>query len=236
MTLLRFGPPLSEEWFAARRGRVTASNAAHLMMDSKSLRWWLDPESLAARMRGEEPAPRNERMDAGQHFEIPNMGWLSYVTGAAVEPDGYLAVDTDRPYIGASVDGWYHPERDPARAHGAYGYEASILVTDEWGRQYRGDAAVSRLMELPDRTPLEMKHVRSKSRPYWNKTKPPEHYEWQVRHQLMVHDADVGLLVCRVDAYELYCHIIERDAGLESQLEAACKSFVEKYLTPAESL
>ena len=143
--LERVGPPLTEPWYAARRRTVTASNSAHLMLGPDVLRWWLDPDALAARILGDEPVPRNERMEACSFFESANLGWFGYVVGRAPEPDGYLTLDSSRPHVGASLDGRLGPKTDAPTLP----FDPSLVVRDAWGRCYYGRDGVRALADLP---------------------------------------------------------------------------------------
>lgn len=227
--LVRVGPPLAEAWYEARRCTVTASNSCHLMLGPSDLRWWLDPDALAARILGDEPVPRNERMEAGSFFETANLGWFGYVVGRAPEPDGYLTLDPSRPHVGASLDGRLGPKTDAPTLP----FDPSLVVRDAWGRSYYGRDAVRVIDDLPATTLVEMKHGPSKSRPQYKGDEPPPYYACQVRHQMMVVGEEVGLLVARIDAYELWVHVIERDPGYETLLDEACREFYETKLRPA---
>lgn len=225
----RVGPPHSEAWYAARRGVVTASQSYHLVMDPSEVRWHLSPPELAEDILGARRFA-NEAMDAGSFFEVPNMGWFGSRVGRAVEPDGCLLLDDRLPSMGASADGWL---RGPTESGPPRGYEPALMFRDGWGTRRYGRDAAEAVRALPEGLPVEMKHVASKNRSKWTK-RPPEYYVWQVRHQLAVADAPAGLLVARVDAHELYAHLIERDAALEARLVEACERFRAEYLAPCQ--
>ena len=200
------------------------------MLTQSDMRWWQSPEELAAKKKSGERIPMNEPMAAGQHYEVANLGYVGYVLGLTPEPDGYLYYDEERlPIMGASPDGWLNQSEtlEPAE------FEPTIMVTDTWTRQRSGRGAVEFLRALVAEhisVPTEMKHVRSRSRPTWNKPTPPSYYENQVRHQLAVLDEPVGLLIARCDAYEIYVHVIEREEGYERLLVEACDRFAAEHL------
>lgn len=229
MTLVRIGPPHTQPWYDARRRTVTASMSAHLMLGPDELPWHMPPERLAETIRTGVGPPRTVKMEAGTHFEAANLGWFGACAGRAVEPDGWLTVDTSRPWLGASLDARLGP---PVCAEGFGAPEPALVVHDSWGRQYVGRDAQMFIRSLPDDTVVEAKSVESKNRSRYTKPSPPVHYECQVRHQMCVVGAAHGLLVTRVDAYELWVHHLERDLAWEARLAAEAYRFWRAHLGP----
>lgn len=200
------------------------------MLGPDELRWWEDEDSLAASITGDGSTVRRTiKMEAGTHFEIANLGWLGVCAGRAVEPDGWLTVDLRRPWLGASVDARLGPRTERLLPEGV---EPALIVRDSWGCQHTGHAAVEVINTLPSDTLVETKHTESRNRSQFTKPLPPVYYDCQVRHQLTVTQAPVGLLVARVDAYELHCHVIERDAAWEARLDERCRRFWEEQIRP----
>lgn len=209
---------------------VTASNSCHLMLGDK-LRWGMTPEELAARMADDRFEP-NAAMAAGTHFEIPNMGWLSFLTGLAVEPDGRLWHDPAMPHMGASPDGWLsNPEtweiHTPLE-------DCPLSLYDEWGDLHSGPDAVYLLWNMLDedrsRILLEMKNTTSSKRSTRNKPEPLDYYANQVQHQMHVLGEKRGILLSRVDSYELHGHVLTYDRAYCEELDSRCKAFHKEYL------
>lgn len=195
------------------------------MLPKKELPWKLPRENLAKHIRGEAEFVTNVAMEAGTHFETTNLKWFGYCASRHVHALGDLTVDDERPWLGASLDGWSGPG-----ARGAVTDTAPRLWTvDDFGREVRGLDAQGYLRELP-LSLVEMKQTVSKNRSRWNKPSPPPYYWNQVQHQMLVSGYELGMLVCKVDAYELYVHVIEADPEYQARLEATCREFWEEYL------
>lgn len=228
---LRFGPPHTEAWYDARRRTVTASNSASLMLTPEELPWHEDDETLAARILGRTPGPpRSIKMEAGTHFETANLGWFGACIGRLVEPDGWLTVDPDRPWLGASIDARL---RDRSFLGAAVESEPALVVHDTWGRQHVGHDAVQYLLDVPAGAVVETKHVESRNRSRFAKADPPAYYGTQLRHQMAVVGERHGLLVARVDAYELWVHHLVADPAWEARLDERCRAFWEKHIRPS---
>lgn len=225
MTLERYGPAHSEEWFEARRGRVTASNSCHLMIPD--LRWGKTPEELAHAIAFPTPYPPRAMMAAGTHFEDANLAWFGFLTGLDVIGDGDLWVRTDIPFMGASPDG-----RAIVGERETLGFDPPIVIHDAWGRMHEGEEAVELVRAIEGPINIEAKQSRSKDRSKWRKEQPPAYYENQTQHQMHVLEMDTTILFAKVDAFEVWGYIIERNEGYGGFLETACKEFQEKYLLP----
>jgi putative phage-type endonuclease len=114
--VLRFNEELnlteqrSEEWFAARRGKVTASRIADLLATIRSGAWAASRKNYAAelvteRLTGKSPEPyNNEAIQWGVDQEEPARQAYTKVSGSDVEETGFV----DHPTVkdaGASPDG-----------------------------------------------------------------------------------------------------------------------------------
>lgn len=100
----------SEEWFAARRGKVTASKIGDILATIRNGNWAASRKNYAAqlvteRLTGKDPEPfMNEAMQWGIDQEAPAREAYTKATGNAVEEIGFV----DHPTIGwagASPDG-----------------------------------------------------------------------------------------------------------------------------------
>jgi len=101
----------SEEWYAARCGKVTASKIADITKRIKSGDWAASRRNYAAQLVTERltgrphiPTYTNEYMEWGQEQEAPAREAYVKVTGSTVEEVGFV----DHPRIGlagASPDG-----------------------------------------------------------------------------------------------------------------------------------
>lgn len=226
--LERHGPPLTDAWFEARRGRITASMSSHLMV--RGMPWGMGEEELKARILSPTPLAPNAAMLAGQHFEVANAGWFGLLTGLAVEPDGWLYVDPERPWLGASPDGsvslgTHEPALD----------DPPLVFHDSWARQSTGNDAVAAIREFvaEGECNLEMKQTTSRGRRNYAKDQPPDYYHCQVQHQMLVgYGLGVArsLLVAKVDAYEVWAFGIEAQEGYQALLDERCRTFWETHL------
>ena len=158
------------------------------MLGPGVLRWWLDPDALAARILGDEPVPRNGWRPARSSSPRTSAG-SGTSSVRAPEPDGYHArlLETSR-------------RREPRREAGArpthhLPFDPSLVVRDAWGALLLRPRRRPPLADLPDTTLVEMKHRPSKSRSQYKKDDPPDYYASQVRHQMMVVGEEVRLLV-----------------------------------------
>jgi putative phage-type endonuclease len=100
----------SPEWFAARRGKVTASRIADILATIRNGNWAASRKNYAAqlvteRLTGRDPEPfTNDAIEWGIEQEAPAREAYTKATGNAVEEEGL--VDHPRiPMAGASPDG-----------------------------------------------------------------------------------------------------------------------------------
>lgn len=100
----------SEEWFALRRGKVTASRIGDILATIRNGNWAASRKNYAAqlvteRLTGKDPEPfMNEYIQWGIDQEVPAREAYQKATGNAVEEIGFI----DHPRIalaGASPDG-----------------------------------------------------------------------------------------------------------------------------------
>lgn len=215
-------------WLEARRSLVTASESAHLMGLLASKPWGLLPDELAERKLDPSPQRVGPPAHAGRWWEGPDLAWAARVTGLRLLPSSSLWRSRAEPSMGATTDALALPggERDPEVA-------TYLTVMDEWD-SWSGDEAAARLAEaVADAgwATCESKHQESKRRSRWTKPgKAPKDYVCQARHQALVHDAPLSLLVARVDANEVYVHIVPRDRPYEEVLAKACRTFRANHL------
>lgn len=161
------------------------------------------------------------------------MDYLSAVAGLEIQPSTGLYVSDTYPFMGATPDGF------------VLGPGASIRGLRDWlVVQYqfeikRGEEAFQVLHDVLSqagyRSLVEAKNQESKRRSKWNKEAGgPAYYENQAQHQLVVlDDYPLNLLVAKVDANELYVHVVEADEMYGELLADTCRAFAEKYLTEA---
>lgn len=101
----------SEEWFAQRRGKVTASKIGDILATIRNGNWAASRKNYAAqlvteRLTGKDPEPfTNEYIEWGIEQEAPAREAYTKATGNAVQEVGFI----DHPRIasaGASPDGF----------------------------------------------------------------------------------------------------------------------------------
>lgn len=221
-----------EAWLTARRKLVTASESAHLMGKADKS-WAKSEDGLAQEKRGSGPLVPSPLLSAGQFWEGPILDYLAAVAGLEIRPSSGLYVSDRYPYMGATPDGF------------VLGPGASVRGLRDWlvlQHQFeilRGEEAFQRLHDVLSqvgyRSLVEAKNQESKRRSRWNKEAGgPPHYENQAQHQLAVlDDYKVNLLVAKVDANELYVHVVESDELYVELLADTCRVFAEKYLAGA---
>jgi len=100
----------SEEWFAQRRGKVTASRIGDILATIRNGNWAASRKNYAAqliteRLTGKDPEPyTNEYIEWGIAQEAPAREAYTKATGTAVEEVGFVNHPTIA-YAGASPDG-----------------------------------------------------------------------------------------------------------------------------------
>jgi putative phage-type endonuclease len=100
----------SEEWFAARRGKVTASKIADILNTIRNGNWAASRKNYAAqlvteRLTGKDPEPfTNEAIQWGIEQEAPAREAYMKKTGLVVNEVGFIDHPTI-PHAGASPDG-----------------------------------------------------------------------------------------------------------------------------------
>lgn len=208
---------------------VTASESAHLMGLAPSY-WALSEEELAERKLKAEEFQSSPAMAAGSYWEPAILEYLSAVTGLGITPNAALYRHDDYPFVGATPDGYADLVVPGDRVPELVAY---LTVVSHF-EVLQGEEALSSLyasMAESSETLVEVKNQESKRRSKWYKEEgPPEHYVAQVQHQLAVMGADLGLLVAKVDANELYVHVIESDPLYHELLFETCAEFFDKYL------
>jgi hypothetical protein len=221
-----------EAWLKARRKLVTASESAHLMgkVDGS---WRKSEEDLAKEKRGSGHLPSSPLLEAGKFWEEPILRYLALTAGLEVQGSPGLYVSDQYPYMGATPDAFVtgSGRRIPALA--------GWLVVQYQFEILRQEEAVTALHDVLSqhgyRALVEAKNQESKRRSKWNKEAGgPPYYENQAQHQLAVlDDYQINLLVAKVDANELYVHVVESDELYVELLADTCRVFAEKYLTEA---
>ena len=203
-----------DEWLAARRDLITASDAAVLTGHHPYQTW---DELLERKATGDRFEP-NAAMWMGTMREAGNITIFGRCAG--VQPsfayDGVLLRSTAHPWAGATLD--------------------SVVVGPS--ELPRDDIPEELWVDLPGAarepgTVLEAKNVRSKSRSLWKKkVHTPKsrlfHYWAQVQFQLLVTGRPVGVLFAVVDACELYHHVVERNEKYQALLLEAGPRFVSE--------
>lgn len=196
-----------EEWLAARRSLITASDAAVLTGHHPYSTW---KELLQRKVTGDR-LEVNPAMWMGTQREASNIQLFGAAAGltASWELSERLLRSKEHPWAGATLD---------------------AFVVGRKSKPYLGVPEELKI-ELPEGfyergVVIEAKNVRSKSRSAW--TKPcntPKsrifHYWAQVQFQMLVTGQTRGVLFAVVDACELYHYPIERNEKyLELLLEA----------------
>lgn len=179
------------------------------------------------------------KMRAGQFWEDGIIAWFCELTGYAATPASALLGNTQFPGLGATPDGTLNFIQDPKRIKKAINsptVELLKVVGDE--HVFEGKDALAYLTHLLDEegfggTPLEVKNQESKSRHKWNRVDSTKvaHYVTQVNHQMLVMERKVGLLAARVDANELYIHVVPADVVHQTEIVKAAKEYHEQFGT-----
>lgn len=222
-----------EAWLKARRELITASESAHLMGLIKGS-WAMTEEQMADRKRSGATIPSTPLLAAGRWWEGSIIRYVSDICGLDIQDSSALYISDQHPFMGATPDGLLEGGmREPA-----WDLAEWLTVIHDF-ETYKGPAAVTFLREVFElngsRAILEVKNQESKRRSKWNKEAGgPDYYENQVKHQLAVlDDFPIGLLAAKVDANELYIHVIDTDRGYQELLIETCRDFAQKYLTGA---
>lgn len=222
---------------------VTASESAHILGQTPKY-WAMDEEQLAERkLSGEEFKP-NAVMCAGTFWEPFIADYIHRATGIFVQPSSALYQHEEHSFLGATPDGYAVLDAVPGAEPRVHELVSYLTVVHNF-EVYRGEEALEKLYEalvgqkntqdgLGYQGLVEIKNQESKRRSKWYKEEgPPHHYYCQVQHQLCVMGAEVGLLVAKVDANELYVHVVEADPLMHELLVDSCRDFCQQYLDTA---
>lgn len=228
-----------EAWLADRRTMVTASESAHLMGSYKGAPFAKTPMELAESKRRTKPEKVGPRAHAGRWWEEPISRWFARLSGLEILGLDRLYRSLEHPFMGATPDGlvvgtsepdeelvpWLHVAEEFDLLRGLAGSE---LLKTLFLPPSSDDAGAT---SAPRRTLVEIKHQESKRRSRWNKPgKLDAGYRNQALHQAVVCDADLVLVVAKVDANEVYVHPVFRDPEYEELLVARCERFANRYL------
>lgn len=235
-----------EKWKSARRKAVTASDCVHLM-GAADKHWLKTPEELAAEKRG-SGSPSSQLMQAGSFWEGPILSYLDEILGLETEPETVLIQDPSLPFLACSPDAWLGYGESWAITRPRRALEGFLHLYQE-GDAFYGEEAVQRLLEalakaraveMPSdgrlwweaaRCLVEVKNQASKDRPKWNKPSgPPKYYECQCQAQMAVIPVDFVLLAAKVDANEIFAHVVARDDFFIELLVDTARAFHEEYL------
>lgn len=194
-------------WLEARKGYITASDVAALVGANPYKR----REDVIAEKSGlGEERETTAAMYWGIKSEAVILSGFSEITGVRLRHRNWLLVRDDA-RVAATLDGLCFVGRGPRNPRGRA--KSSFCV-------WPGDT----LRDGMGLGVIDAKCVASRNRSLWNKPTPPEIYWWQIQAQLYVTGLDYGVLVAKVDAAEVYAHVIERDAGAAEEILNAAKS------------
>jgi putative phage-type endonuclease len=149
----------SEDWFRARKGRLTASQMAKVITPTGKLssQW----EKLAIRLAGECVKPNeipaflgNIHTDRGHEMEPVARDWFTEWSGLDVRTVGFVTKD-DNPVLGCSPDALIYKKDKPVcgleikcpliENHALYHYEGG--VPEQYRAQVHGSMVVTGLRE-----------------------------------------------------------------------------------------
>jgi putative phage-type endonuclease len=149
----------SEDWFRARKGRLTASQMAKVITPTGKLssQW----EKLAIRLAGECVKPNeiptflgNIHTDRGHEMEPVARDWFAEWSGLDVRTVGFVTKD-DNPVLGCSPDALIYKKDKPVcgleikcpliENHALYHYEGG--VPEQYRAQVHGSMVVTGLRE-----------------------------------------------------------------------------------------
>jgi putative phage-type endonuclease len=149
----------SEDWFRARKGRLTASQMAKVITPTGKLssQW----EKLAIRLAGECVKPNeiptflgNIHTDRGHEMEPVARDWFAEWSGLDVRTVGFVTKD-DNPVLGCSPDALIYKGKSPVcgveikcpliENHALYHYEGG--VPEQYRAQVHGSMVVTGLRE-----------------------------------------------------------------------------------------
>jgi putative phage-type endonuclease len=149
----------SEDWFRARKGRLTASQMAKVITPTGKLssQW----EKLAIRLAGECVKPNeiptflgNIHTDRGHEMEPVARDWFAEWSGLDVRTVGFVTKD-DNPVLGCSPDALVYKKGKPIcgveikcpliENHALYHYEGG--VPEQYRAQVHGSMVVTGLSE-----------------------------------------------------------------------------------------
>ncbi len=149
----------SEDWFRARKGRLTASQMAKVITPTGKLssQW----EKLAIRLAGECVKPNeipaflgNIHTDRGHELEPVARDWFAEWSGLDVRTVGFVTKD-DNPVLGCSPDALIYKKDKPVcgleikcpliENHALYHYEGG--VPEQYRAQVHGSMVVTGLRE-----------------------------------------------------------------------------------------
>jgi putative phage-type endonuclease len=149
----------SEDWFRARKGRLTASQMAKVITPTGKLssQW----EKLAIRLAGECVKPNeipaflgNIHTDRGHEMEPVAREWFAEWSGLDVRTVGFVTKD-DNPVLGCSPDALIYKKDKPVcgleikcpliENHALYHYEGG--VPEQYRAQVHGSMVVTGLRE-----------------------------------------------------------------------------------------
>jgi len=149
----------SEDWFRARKGRLTASQMAKVITPTGKLssQW----EKLAIRLAGECVKPNeipaflgNIHTDRGHEMEPVARDWFAEWSGLDVRTVGFVTKD-DNPVLGCSPDALIYKKDKPTcgleikcpliENHALYHYEGG--VPEQYRAQVHGSMVVTGLRE-----------------------------------------------------------------------------------------
>jgi putative phage-type endonuclease len=149
----------SEDWFRARKGRLTASQMAKVITPTGKLssQW----EKLAIRLAGECVKPNeipaflgNIHTDRGHEMEPVAREWFTEWSGLDVRTVGFVTKD-DNPVLGCSPDALIYKKDKPVcgleikcpliENHALYHYEGG--VPEQYRAQVHGSMVVTGLRE-----------------------------------------------------------------------------------------
>lgn len=223
-----------QAWLKARRSYITASESCHLVGTAHH-KWRKSPQELYNAKQ--TPIKGTGKMRAGQFWEDGILAWISECTGVWLQPSSKLLGNTKTPGLAATPDACTENIQSNSDWEKAVNAPTAEFVQLQFmGEIFSGPDAVEQLHKIIDAygvtlAPWEVKNQASKDRYKWNKdnTEKIAHYVTQSQHQQLVMEQPVGFLAAKVDANELYIHVLPADSEHQQKIKDCANEYHRRF-------
>jgi len=196
-----------DDWLLQRKKFITASDVPALLGES---RWRTRAEVIAEKAGQPRSFEDNLRMYFGRIGEAHVLLALQELTGIAVTPNSLLMVNSEVPGLAATPDAL----ADLAFLPPSVPLCASELIF------HSSHATLIKHRRAGHQAVIDVKVVASRNRSKWKTQEPPTDYYGQLQAQMLVAGVDIGLLVAKVDAHEIYGYAIEADPFYQEMIQS----------------